>query len=47
MLVVERLNDVLFRIQSGQKMKPVVVHHNKLKPYLGEDKPGWFVDKKT
>ena len=28
MLVVERLNDVLFRIQSGQKTKPMVVHHD-------------------
>ena len=47
MLVVERLNDVLFRIQSGQKTKPVFVHHDKLKPYLGEDKPDWLVNKKT
>ena len=45
--VVERLNDVLFRIQSGPKAKPIVVHHDKLKPYLGEDKPDWFGDKKT
>ena len=43
MIVVDILNDVLFRIQSGLKAKPVVVHHDKLKPYLGKDKPTWFV----
>ena len=47
MVVVECLNDVLFRIQSGPKSKPCVVHHDKLKPYLGVDKPNWFVHKKT
>ena len=44
-IVVERLNDVLFKIQSGPKAKPQVVHHDKLKPYLGEDKPVWFMNK--
>lgn len=47
MIVVERLNEVLFRIQSGPKTKPIIVHHDKLKPYLGEDKPAWFVNNKT
>ena len=42
MVVVGVLNDVLFRIQSGPKAKSVIVHHDKLKPYLGEDKPEWF-----
>ena len=46
-IVVERLNDVLFKIQSGPKAKPQVVHHDKLKPYLGEDKPVWFMNKTT
>ena len=41
MIVVECLNEVLFRIQSGPKSKPQVVHHDKLKPYLGEDKSEW------
>ena len=44
-IIVERFNEVLFRIQSGQKTKPIVVHHDKLKPYLGEDKPEWFINK--
>ena len=47
MIVVDRLNEVLFRIQSGPKAKPQVVHHDKLKPYLGEDKPEWFSNKTT
>ena len=41
-IVVEQFNDVLFRIQSGQRMKHIVVHHDNLKPYLGDDKPDWF-----
>ena len=47
MIVVECLNDVLFRIQFGPRTKPMVVHHDKLKPYLGEDKPEWFNSKET
>ena len=35
MIVVDILNDVLFRIQPDLKAKPVVVHHDKLNPYLG------------
>ena len=33
MIVVEQLNDVLFRIQLNLKAKPIVVHHDKLKSY--------------
>ena len=47
MIVVECMNEVLFRIQSGPKLKPLVVHHDKLKPYLGEGKQEWFVNKRT
>ena len=46
-IVVEQFNDVLFRIQSRQRTKPIVVHHDKLKPYLGDDKPDWFDNNKT
>ena len=45
MIVVNRLNEVLFRIQSGPKVKPQVVHHDKLEPYL--DKPELFSNKTT
>ena len=49
MTVVERLNEGLFRIQSVPKTKPIIVHHGKLKPYLGEGKPepDEFVNRKT
>ena len=46
-IVVDCLNEVLFGIQSGPKAKPQVVHHDKLKPYLGVDKPEWFSNKTT
>lgn len=42
MIVTECLNDILFRIKSGPRANPFVVHHDKLRPYLGEDKPTWF-----
>ena len=45
MIVVEVLNEVLFRIQSEPRNNSMVVHHDRLKPYLGEDKPEWFVSK--
>ncbi|CAC5382342.1 unnamed protein product [Mytilus coruscus] len=41
-VVTHRLNDVLYRIQLGPKKKPKVVHHDKLKPYLGDHGPTWF-----
>lgn len=44
MIIVELLNEVLFRILSGPEAEPMVVHHDRLKPYLGKDKPEWFVD---
>ena len=48
MIVIDILNDLLFRIQSSLKAKPVVFHHDKLKPYLGEDRPlGLFLRNKN
>ncbi|VDI21707.1 Hypothetical predicted protein [Mytilus galloprovincialis] len=41
-IVVNKLNDVIYRIQKGPKTKPKVVHQDRLKPYLGEDVPVWF-----
>lgn len=42
MVVVECINDVLFRIKSGPKAKPEIAHHDYLRPYLSENKPDWF-----
>jgi hypothetical protein len=39
---IERLNDVMYRIKLSPKSKPKVVHHDKLKPYVGENRPTWF-----
>jgi hypothetical protein len=41
-VVIERLNDVMYRIKLSSKSKPKVVHHDKLKPYVGENRPTWF-----
>ena len=41
-LVVKRLDDLTFRIQRGPKAKAKVVHHNRLKPYLGDGAPDWL-----
>ncbi|CAC5413343.1 unnamed protein product [Mytilus coruscus] len=41
-IVVNKLNDVIYRIQKGPKTKPKVVHQDRLKPYLGENVPVWF-----
>ena len=41
-LVVKRLDDLTFRIQRGPKAKAKVIHHNRLKPYLGDSAPDWL-----
>ena len=41
-VVTDRINVVLYRIQLGPKSQPKVVHHDKLKPYVGENGPMWF-----
>jgi hypothetical protein len=37
--IIDRINDALYRIKIGPKSKPRVVHHNKLKPYRGDNWP--------
>ena len=39
MVIIERLNNVLYRIQSGPKAKSEIAHHDHINPYLCEDKP--------
>ena len=34
--VVERINDVIYRIKKGPRTKPKIVHHDRLKLYAGE-----------
>ena len=41
-MVVNRLTDVVYRIQRGPRAKFKVVHFEKLKRYEGESIPGWL-----
>ena len=40
-LIVTQLSDVVFRIQSSPRAKPMVVHSDRLKPYEGERLATW------
>lgn len=40
--MIKKLSDVTYRIQETQRSKPKVVHSDRLKPYLGENKPNWM-----
>lgn len=46
-VVVKQINDVVVRIKKGPQAKPKVVHINRLKPYVGEESFGWFMEKKS
>ena len=35
-IVIDKINDVIYRIRKGPKYKPKVVHQDRLKPYKGE-----------
>ena len=41
-VVVERLNDVVYRIQRGPRAKPKVVHRDRLWKYSGVERADWF-----
>ena len=41
-IITKKFGDVLYQIQKNARGKPKVVHYDKLKPYLGENKPTWF-----
>ena len=40
--VLNKINDVLYRIKVTAQSKPKIVHHDKLKRYTGVDRPSWF-----
>ena len=40
-LVLENYNDIDFLMQKERNGKPVVVHHDKMKPYYGTKKLSW------
>jgi hypothetical protein len=41
-VIIERLNDVMYRIKLSSKSKPKIVHYDKLKHYVDEYRPTWF-----
>ena len=41
-VAIERLNDVMYCIKLSPRSQPKIVHHDKLKPYVGENRPTWF-----
>ncbi|KAJ8910177.1 hypothetical protein NQ315_016188 [Exocentrus adspersus] len=40
-LIVKKVNDLVYRIQMSTKVKPKVVHVERLNPYQGKDPPTW------
>ena len=42
-VVIEKINDILYKIQLSPQAKPKVFHYDRLKKYLGENKPTWIV----
>ncbi len=43
-LVLQKINDVVYRIQLSPRIKPKIVHHNRLTPYQGQTPPSWLED---
>ena len=41
-VVTHKIDDVIFRIQSGPNDSPCVVHSDRLLPYEGRNPPTWF-----
>ena len=41
-LVIEKLNDVVYRIQQSSRSKPKVVHRNRLWTYTGTQEKSWI-----
>ena len=44
-VVIQKINDLIFKIQLNKHGKVRIVHHNKLKPYEGTDYPAWISKK--
>jgi hypothetical protein len=38
-VILKRINDLVYRIQLSSRSKPMVVHRNRLREYVGEDVP--------
>ena len=42
-IIVNRINDLVYRIQLGPQSRPRVVHFNRLWKYHGENPPRWLI----
>ena len=43
-VIVEKMNEVLYKIKDNPRGKPKLVHYDRLKVYQGENKPTWFIN---
>jgi transposase InsO family protein/predicted aspartyl protease len=41
-VIVQKIDDLLYKIQKNPRANAKVVHLNRLKPYEGDDAPKWF-----
>ena len=41
-MVTKKINDLVYRIQLGPRLKPKVVHRNRLWKYSGRNPPTWY-----
>ena len=39
---MKKVNDIVYRIQLGPRLKPKIVHFNRLFKYSGENPPNWL-----
>ena len=46
-LVTSHLDDLVYRIQKGPRSKPMIVHVDRLKKYLGNSFDNWLAELKT
>jgi len=41
--IIQRISDLLYKVQLGRKSKTKIIHHDRLKPYTGSRIPDWCV----
>lgn len=41
-VITEKIDDLRFKVQSEQRQVPIVMNHNKLKIYEGQNTPHWI-----
>ena len=41
-IITKRINDAIYQVRKSRQQRPKMVHHNRLKPYNGNNKPSWY-----